>query len=175
MATKKRLGARSTMILYRLGATVPDGIRLLLDAHRINEQEFARADVVSVWQKARDAARDASLNELSVDSAIRLAYNAGHLAALALLAVRGLKPCSGQGHHEMALHAAAALGGESLDDLVADSEELRGLRKGSMYDPAIAGEAERTLAIKWIRRTLPLIRTALVTSHSALDALLAKF
>jgi hypothetical protein len=44
-----------------------------------------------------------------------------------------------------------------------------------MYDPAIAGERERKLALVWIRRTLPLIRTALVKADSALDALLVKF
>jgi hypothetical protein len=161
--------------MYRLAAKVPDRIRLLLDDWRLKEQEFAQPDIVAVWQKAANSARDAALKELSVDSAIRLGYDAGHLGALALLAVHGLKPSSGQGHHEMAFHAAAALGGASLDDLVADSEEIRGLRKGSMYDPAIAGERERHLALEWVRRTLPLIRTALVNADSALDVLVTKF
>jgi hypothetical protein len=39
--------------------------------------------------------------------------------------VRWLKPSSGQGHHEMAFFAAAGLGGEPLDDLVADSDSER--------------------------------------------------
>jgi hypothetical protein len=43
-----------------------------------------------------------------------------------------------------------------------------------MYDPAIAGESERKLALEWIERTLPLIRTALVKADSALDHLLNK-
>ena len=90
------------------------------------------------------------------------------------LGAHGLKPSSGQGHHEMAFQAAAALGREPLDDLVANSEEIRGLRKGSMYDPAIAGEAERNLALEWIGQTLPLIRTALVEADSALAALLTR-
>jgi hypothetical protein len=38
-----------------------------------------------------------------------------------------------------------------------------------MYDPTIAGESERKLALEWIERTLPLIRTALVKADSALD------
>jgi len=61
------------------------------------------------------------------------------------------------------------------DGLVADSEEIRGLRKGSMYDPAIAGEADRKLALEWIARTLPPILTALVKADRALDPLLIKF
>ena len=43
-----------------------------------------------------------------------------------------------------------------------------------MYDPAIAGEAERKRAFTWISRTLPLIHAALVKAHSALDSLLSK-
>jgi hypothetical protein len=38
-----------------------------------------------------------------------------------------------------------------------------------MYDPTIARESERKLALEWIERTLPLIRTALVKVDSALD------
>jgi hypothetical protein len=115
MKPGKKSGSSVSGKTYRLGATVPDRIRLLLDDRRIKEQEFAQADVAAVWQKATASARDASLSGLSVDSAIRLAYDAGHLGALALLAVHGLKSSSGQGHHEIAFHAAAALGGTSLE------------------------------------------------------------
>lgn len=174
MKPDKKSGSRVPGKTYRLGATVPDRVRLLLDDRRIKEQEFAQADVAAVWQKAAESARDAALSGLSVDSAIRLAYDAGHLGALALLAVHGLKPSSGQGHHEIAFHAAAALGGQSLDDLVTDSEEIRGLRKGSMYDPTLAGEAERTLSLTWIARTLPLIRAALVSADSTLEPRLVR-
>jgi len=44
-----------------------------------------------------------------------------------------------------------------------------------MYDPAIAGEADRKLALEWIARTLPPILTALVKADRALDPLLIKF
>jgi hypothetical protein len=173
MAAEKK-GRESLAKPYRLPATVPDKIRLLLDDRRIKEQGFARADVAAVWRKATESGRDSRLDGLSVDSAIRLAYDAGHLGALALLAVHGLKTSPGQGHHEIAFHTAAALGGATLDDLVADSEEIRGLRKGSMYDPTLAGEEERKLALSWIVRTLPLIRIALVQADPALDQHLVK-
>lgn len=169
MPAKKQSGESSATTLYRLGTNVPNRIRLLLDTRRIQEQEFAQADVIAVWRKATESAHDATLNGLSVDSAIRLAYDAGHFGALALLAAHGLKPSSGQGHHEMAFQAAAALAGESLSDLVADSEEVRGLRKGSMYDPTIAGEDERKLALAWVARTLPLIRAVLIQVDAKLE------
>jgi hypothetical protein len=83
MSADRKTGSSVPGKTYRLGATAPDRIRLLLDDRRIKEQEFAQADVAAVWQKAAESARDASLGGLSVDSAIRLAYDAGHLGALA--------------------------------------------------------------------------------------------
>lgn len=61
----------------------------------------------------------------------------------------------------MAFAGAAAFGYEGLEDLVPDSMEVRALRKGSMYDPVIAGPEDRDLALDWMRRTLPAIRDAL--------------
>jgi uncharacterized protein (UPF0332 family) len=172
VADKKQRAPKASTTVYRLGNEAPEQIRRLVDDRRIKEQEFAQPDVAAVWKKAVEAARDAAISSLSVDSAIRLAYDAGHLAALALLATHGVKPSSGQGHHEMAFYAAAVLGGEWLEDLVAESEEIRGLRKGSMYDPTIAGEAERKLTLVWIAKTLPRIRAALVKRDAALNNVL---
>lgn len=169
MPADKRSHAKPPTTIYRFSGKAPERVLRLLEDRRIKEQEFAQADVIAVWQKAVGSARDAALDGLSVDSAIRLAYDAGHCGALALLALHGLKTSSGQGHHEIAFHAAAALGGNSLDDLVADSEEIRGLRKGSTYDPTIAGEDERERALAWIANTLPLMRAAMVKTDPTLE------
>lgn len=118
-------------------------MQAMVDANRLREQPANRTSVAAVWQKAVDSARDAELPGMSVDGSLRAAYDAGHLAALALLAAHGLRPGGGPGHHEMAFAGAAALGGVALADLVPDSAEVRGLRKGSMYDPVIAGPAEQ--------------------------------
>ena len=100
-------------------------------------------------------AHDASVSALSVESAIQLAYDAGHAAALALLAAHGLRTGGGSGHHEMAFYGAAAFGDPGLANLVADSEEIRRLRHASMYDPVIASRASRSGATPsrgWQRR-----------------------
>jgi len=128
-----------------------------------------------MWQKAVESARDAQLEGLSIDGALRSAYDAGHLAALAILATHGLRPGGGQGHHEMAFAGAAALGGEALSDLVPDSMEIRGLRKGSMYDPVLAGPEERAYALEWMRRTLPAVREALLLADPGLAPLLLEY
>jgi hypothetical protein len=148
----------------------PERIVLLLRDNRLIEQRFSHRDITSVWQKAVSTASDARVPVLSVDSAIRLAYDAGHAAALALLNAHGLKTSSGRGHHELTFYAAAALAGDVLVDFVADSEEIRHLRHGSMYDPVIATERDRLSALAWLALVLPAVRSALVD----LDATYAK-
>ena len=79
-------------------------------------------------------------------------------------------PVAGAGHHEVAFAGAAGLSGASLQDLVPDSEEIRRLRHGSMYDPVIAGPPEVADALKWVGQTLPAIRHALVGRDGTLAA-----
>lgn len=150
----------------------PAAVQRMLEIGRLREQPSMREHVAAMWQKAVESARDAELEGMSVDGALRSAYDATHLAALALLATNGLRPGGGQGHHEMAFAGAAALGHEGLADLVPDSMEVRSLRKSSMYDPVIAGLRERDHALEWMRRTLPIIRDALVTTDPGLARLL---
>ena len=147
----------------------------MLELGRLREQPSTREQVAAVWRKAVESAGDAELEGLSVDGALRSAYDAGHLAALALLAANGLRPGGGQGHHEMAFAGAAALGRARLADLVPDSMEVRSLRKGSLYDPVIAGPEERDRALRWTRRTLPVIREALIAADPELEPLLARY
>lgn len=147
----------------------------MVDSKRLREQPSSRANIAAVWRKAAESAHDAELAGMSIDGSLRAAYDAGHMAALALLAVYGLRPTSGQGHHEMAFAGAAALGGAALADLVPDSEAVRQLRKGSMYDPAIAGPEDRQVAIDWMHRTLPAIRKGLLAADPSLGALLVAY
>lgn len=146
----------------------PPRIKALIESSRLHEQEASPAQVSALWQKAVQSSADAELEGISIDGAIRAAYDAGHIAALALLAVHGLRTASGQGHHEVAFAAAAYLAPDTLGDLVPDSIEVRGLRRGSMYDPSIAGIEDRDLVIEWMRRTLPAIRDAIVWADQVL-------
>lgn len=142
----------------------------MLDRGHLREEEFTTDHIAQLWQKAVTSAKDAELPGLSVEGALRAAYEAGHTAVLALLAAHRLKTRSGRGHHEAAFAAAAALGYEGLEDLVVDSSEIRGLRQSSLYDPAFTDEAELAKAVAWVRRTLPAIRQALVSADSTLSS-----
>lgn len=149
-------------------ANLPARVQTMLDREHLREQEFTTEHVAQLWEKAVTSARDAELPGLSVEGALRAAYEAGHMAVLALLSAHGLKTTSGRGHHEAAFAAAAALAYEGLEDLVVDSSEIRNLRQSSLYDPAFTDEAERNDAIAWMRRTLPAIREAMVSVDSTL-------
>ena len=144
---------------------------MLLAAKRLRQQSFTVSHVAILWEKAVDAVRDANVVGLSRDTSLQAAYAGGHLAALALLAAHGLQPTSGQGHHEVTFAAAAELG-PGLENLVADSAEVRGLRKGSVYDPILATDDDCTRARTWVSHTLPAVRSALVATNPSLETLL---
>lgn len=116
----------------------PQRIKNLLEMGRLRLQSATREQVAAVWRKAVESARDATLEGLSIDGALR----------------------------------SAALGHDGLDDLVPDSIEVRALRKGSLYDPVLAGPDDRDHALAWMRRTLPLLRAALVDVDPALSDVL---
>ncbi len=147
------------------GNTWPPQIQGMIANHRRREQPADSAQVAALWKKAVLSARDAILAGMSIDGALRSAYDAGHMACLALLAANGLRPGGGQGHHEMAFAGATALGDPALADLVPDSELVRGLRRASMYDPTIADASDLQHVLDWMRRTIPAVRTALVRAE----------
>ncbi len=91
------------------GKEWPGSVQRMLAIGRLREQAFSGPEWAAVWRKAVESARDAELPDMSLDGALRSAYDAGHLACLALLASHGLRPGGGPGHHEMAFAGAAAL------------------------------------------------------------------
>jgi hypothetical protein len=153
---------------------MPPGVRRMIEMGRLRAQPAQREQVAAVWRKAVESSRDAALPGMSVDGALRSAYDAGHMGVLALLAAHGLRPAGGQGHHEVAFAAAAAFGYDGLLELVPDSMEVRGLRKGSMYDPVIAGPDDLDHALAWMRRTMPALRRALLQVDPELEPLLVE-
>jgi hypothetical protein len=141
---------------------LPGNLDYLLEEKRLKRGAATPESIAALWQKAVESARDSELDGMSIDGALRAAYDAGHAAALALLAAYDLRTGSGRGHHEVAFSVAAALGGKEMKNLVADSTEVRELRHGSMYDPRKATAEDRDHALEWMRRTLPTIRRAIL-------------
>jgi hypothetical protein len=154
---------------------LPDNVEYLLQSNRLKRGVATPESIAALWQKAVESARDSELTGMSIDGSLRAAYDAGHAAALALLAAYGLRTGSGQGHHEVAFSAAAALGGEDLKDIVPDSTEVRGLRHGSMYDPRKATAEDRDHTLEWMRRTLPAIRRGILEKSPSLSGRLENY
>lgn len=147
----------------------------MLQRGHLQEQDFTRVHIAQLWAKAVGTAKDAELPEISVEGALRAAYQTGHTAVLALLGAHGLRTGSGPGHHEAAFAAAEALEPDALADLVVDSSEIRSLRQSSLYDPAFTNDEDRRHAIRWMRRTLPPIREALVEMDPELTSRMENF
>lgn len=147
----------------------PPALSRLIESNRLRRQAFSRSDVVNLWRKAIESGRDAQLPRISLDGALRSSYDAALNGCHALLATRNLRTAGGQGHHEVTFAAVEALGVDGLADLVPDSEEIRSLRKGSVYDPVLATEADREKAVAWMRSILPAMRSALVEWDYTLD------
>jgi hypothetical protein len=153
----------------------PERLAWLIQSKRIVEEPFDRVAVAQLWRKAIDSARDAELDGISLDGAIRAAYDGALAGAFAVLAAYQLRVGSGQGHHEAAFAAVAALELEGLEDLVADSSEIRALRRGSVYDPILATDAGRTKAVAWTHKVLPVFRGALIETDGSLRTLLPSY
>jgi hypothetical protein len=154
------------------GERTPLLVQYLL-AGRLRERRVSRLDVIALWQKATARLRDAALTEISIEGSLEAAYQAVHSACLAVLATRGLRTTSGHGHHEMAFAGVAPLGIPGLGQLIPNSEEIRTLRSGSMYDPVLASEDDRKRAVAWARTVLPRMRAVLVEWDRSLDSELA--
>lgn len=148
-------------------------LRQYVAAGRLRERRAGRQEVITLWQKAVARLHDSALPGISLDGSLEAAYQAAHSACLAVLATRGLRTASGHGHHEMAFAGVAALGVPGLEELIPDSEQVRALRSGSMYDPVLATEEDRARSAAWARSVLPPMRRVLVGWDPLLDSELA--
>jgi uncharacterized protein (UPF0332 family) len=141
----------------------------MVNSGALREGSFSEDDVVNLWEKAVTYLNDAQIPQLSIDGAISSAYNAAFNGCLAVLAQNGLRAGSSKSHHENVFAGVKAFGITGLDDLIPESIEFRSLRHGAMYDPALASEADRVRTIKWVKKTLPRLRSAIVGGQPDLE------
>ena len=139
----------------------------------IERVAFTRAEVLGLWSKAAVSANDALLPAMSADGVLRSAYDAGRIAATAVLASRQMRIRSKSSHHQYTFSAVGSLDIPGLGDVIVDSEEIRGLRADSEYGAQPASDADRDLARAWMRRTLPLLRASLVAGDPGFESRLS--
>lgn len=67
---------------------LPSNLEYLLEDNRLKRGTATPESIAALWQKAVESARDSELPGISIDGALRAAYDAGHAAALAHVASR---------------------------------------------------------------------------------------
>jgi len=96
----------------------------LLEMGRLVHETAPDEEVVGLWASAVEAYDDACLIVRSPNRRLTAAYDAGRLAALALVRAAGLR-VRARNHHEVTLTAAGFLGGDELEERVQGFQALR--------------------------------------------------
>lgn len=150
----------------------PGRIDWLLNSRALTEQPFDDNDIVNLWNKAIAKAADASIPGMSLDGAIESAYMAVLNACLAILAQQGLRTTSAKQHHENTFAGINAFDIPGLEELMPESGRIRSLRSSATYDPDIATTSERNEALRFAKKTLPILHSTLVQWNPRIAPLL---
>lgn len=152
----------------------PEKIHWMIKSDALREGSFSEDDVANLWWKAINNAKDAQIADLSIEGAIQSGYAAVFNACLAVLAFHGLRTGTARNHHENVFAAVSAYDIPGLETLIPESTEIRNLRKGSMYDPVLADETDRSNTIRWMLDSVPKMHGAFAKWSPQLGARLAR-
>jgi hypothetical protein len=135
---------------------VTDRIRNFIDAGWLQPHPASDDEVVDVWSNALMTYHDASTAELSAKNRTILGYDAGRLAALAIVRSRDVRIRAGN-HHEITIKGAAALSERDLAAAFHVLDDLRSRRHALEYGWGITTSAEAAASLlDTIRRILEL-------------------
>lgn len=107
-------------------------IESFIEAGWLARQEADDQEVVGLWKKAAKFLGDSRRSDYDDDIRLMRAYDAGRLAATALVRAHALRTRA-QNHHEMVLRAAGYIGPEELMRLIEPFNRLRTLRSEIQY------------------------------------------
>lgn len=96
----------------------------LISLGRLVEEAASDDEVRGLWSHASEAYEDATLPNRSPNRRLTSAYDAGRIAALAVVRASNLR-VRAQNHHEVTLAAAGLLAGEALQMLLQEFQALR--------------------------------------------------
>jgi hypothetical protein len=131
-----------------------DRIQNLIDAGRLVRQAGSDTEVAGLWSNALEAFADASVPGISAKGQLVRAYDAGRLAAAALVRSRDLRVRAAN-HHEVTLAAAGFVSGGSLAALLRDLDDVRIARSEAEYgwESSVSAEDARA-ALDIVRKIL---------------------
>jgi hypothetical protein len=131
-----------------------DRVQSLIDAGRLARESVEDAEVAGLWANAREAFGDAHAAGLSAAGRLLRAYDAGRMAALAIVRAHDLR-VRAMNHHETAIAVAGVLGGDELDVTLGDLDRYRQLRHHLEYGwDRRASEADVSKVLLIVRRIL---------------------
>jgi hypothetical protein len=133
---------------------VTDRLRNLIELGRLSPEPGEDDEVAGLWANALQAFQDASIASLSPSGRLVRAYDAGRIAAMALVRSRDLRVRAAN-HHEVTLAAARALAGAELGRALSDLDAFRARRAEAEYGwraNITVADAERAAEI--VRRVI---------------------
>lgn len=114
-----------------------------LSARQLDELPAEDNEILSFWEKALSAHNDARNYSVSLHTRLLCAYDAGRLAALAIVRAAGYRPHGSERHHHVTFDVARSLAGtRELADALFEMNALRSLRHAVEYEPYTGADAE---------------------------------
>lgn len=109
-----------------------DRIQNLVDAGRLSREPAPDDEIAGLWTNAVQAFRDAQVDVISSNGRLLRAYDAGRIAAAAIVRSRDLRVRAAN-HHELTLAVAALVSGADLARAFSELDGLRRLRADLEY------------------------------------------
>jgi hypothetical protein len=107
-----------------------------LAARRLEERAADDAEVLGFWRKALQAYGDARNASASLENRFLRAYDAGRIAALAIVRAAGYRAKGSESHHFVTFDVARSLVGDvGLASALNEMNGLRTLRHTVEYEP----------------------------------------
>jgi hypothetical protein len=151
-----------------------DRIQNLVDAGRLAREPAPDDELAGLWANAVQAFHDASVESMSANGRLLRAYDAGRIAAAAIVRSRDLRVRAAN-HHELTLAVAALVSGADLTRAFSEMDGLRRLRADLEYGwQAGASDADVQRALDVVRRILRGGSAELASRRPSLSARLAE-
>lgn len=147
-----------------------DRIQNLVDAGRLSREPAPDDEIAGLWANAVQACQDAHVESLSANGRLLRAYDAGRIAAAAVVRSRDLRVRAAN-HHELTLAVAALVSGSDLARSFNEMDGMRRLRADLEYGwQAGASATDVQRAVDVVMRILRLGAGELATSRPSLSS-----
>jgi hypothetical protein len=150
-----------------------DRIQNLVDAGRLSREPAPDDEIAGLWTNAVQAFHDAQVDSISANGRLLRAYDAGRIAAAAIVRSRDLRVRAAN-HHELTLAVAALASGPDLAKAFNEMDGIRRFRADLEYGwRAGASDADVQRALDVVRRVLQGGSAELTASRPSLSARLS--